>query len=270
MPPLHLVFDASTLLHRPKGGHQLKPTGLKQTVFNAFANLPEHLVKVTITLPAKEGRQVQELKQLNLGHARLVPHAEAVSGDWYFTNSRLKGMRNHAQGLPTTVIQPNHFTEKHNTPNTLALGWDLDGVVFKEDTLYKNLDTSDPSHKSVYYTRCANQPRMVLQPGPFAHVLQKLVNLQPHLAEHGLTLELGAITARGKRAIDIATHSLKTLFTHLHFDSFHAMDGKPKQPIIKATGIDLFIDDTPHHLKGLAGHSAAGWVPPVFVPKPQG
>ena len=48
------------------------------------------------------------------------------------------------------------------------------------------------------------------------------------------------------------------------------MNGKPKQPIIKATGIDFFMDDTANHLKGLAGHSVAGWVPPVFVAKPQG
>jgi hypothetical protein len=213
---------------------------------------------------------VQELKQLPLGNAGLVPHGEAVEGDWHFTNSRHHGINNHLNGLATTVIEPGHFVEAPNAPDTLVLGWDLDGVIFEKDPHFEGLTTSNPSHMPLYYQRCANEPRTLLQPGPFAQVLQKLVNAQPKLAQHGLTLELEAITARGKRAIDIATHSLKTLFSHLHFDSFHAMNGKPKQPIIKATGIDLFVDDTAHHLKGLAGHSAAGWVPPVFVASLQG
>lgn len=270
MQPLHLVFDASALLHRPKDEKALLPTGLKQTVFNTFANLPESLVKVDIRLPAKEGWQVRELKQLPLGNARLVPHGEAVVGDWHFTNSRHHGITNHLKGLPTTVIQPDHFVTEPNTPNTLTLGFDLDGVIFGKDPHFADLDTSNPNAIPTYHARCADEPRTVLERGPFANVLQKLVNLQPQLAEHGLTLELEAITARGKRAVDIATHSLKTLFSHLHFDSFHAMNGKPKQGVIKHTGIDLFIDDTANHLQGLAGYSAGGWVPPVFVAKPQG
>ena len=86
----------------------------------------------------------------------------------------------------------------------------MDGVILDKDPYFEGLDTSDPAHVSAYYARCANEPRTVLQPGPFASVLQKLVNLQPQLAEHGLPLELEAVTARGNRAIDIATHSLKT------------------------------------------------------------
>ena len=147
-------------------------------------------------------------------------------------------------------------TKMNDDDAVVRIAFDGDSVLFsnESDLVFQEEGLAKFTSSEVAK---ANIP---LQAGPFKPFLEALSQMQQEFPAENVPLKIGLVTARGCPAHERVLKTLRTW--NIRLDEAIFAGGRPKGPLLKAFGADVFFDDAPRNIENAAQHDiASGQVP---------
>lgn len=172
-------------------------------------------------------------------------YADAMGADLFLCSHAADARKALAHGMAAAHIAPS-ASSPDLTDETLRIAFDGDAVLFsgEADQVYR---THGLERFVAEEVRNAGTP---LGDGPFRRFFTKLCEIQAEVPEGRLLT--GLFTARGGSVHGRALNTLRSWGLTVNVASFR--DGRPKGPLLRAFGADMFFDDGDRNIESAAAH----------------
>lgn len=188
--------------------------------------------------------------RVNTGGSDPVRYLEAYRASLFLTADEVDARAALARGHAAALIYPRRGKEPDPADRQLRLGLDFDGVL--------GSDESDRiAHEQgleAYFEHEQKKVGKIMPSGPFRGV----AGVFNQLRQAGAPIRTTLITGRVSSSNDRALLSLKRWGVQI--DEMVTTGSTPKGPFVKASGVDFFAEDTPHHALDVAPHTLVAHV----------
>lgn len=182
-------------------------------------------------------------------------YAQALGAHLFLSVNQADVVAAVNQGLAAATMIPCE-TDMDHMDKVVRFAFDGDSVVFdsEADDVYRTQGLEEFHQSEI------NKAAIPLQGGPFKAFLQELSSLQQQYPRDASPVQIALMTARGCPAHERVLRTLRSWGIRL--DEAIFAGGRPKGPLLRAYGADIFFDDTMRNVDSATSHNiSSGHVP---------
>lgn len=242
--------------------------GLVRKLCELNKKLPEGVQPVEVILLSRNSpetglRVFNTIEKMNLTIERAVftsgtptsTYIDALGAQLFLSSNPIEVVKAIAAGIGAATIVP--FRRAIDAPpnERIHIAFDGDSVLFSDESERVH----HAGHLSAFHKHEVEHANRPLPAGPMKPFLDFIHQIQAMFPDNECPIRTALVTARAAPAHTRAILTLRAWGVRV--DEAMFLGGRPKAPLLKAFGADLFLDDSQQNIENAMDHVPSGHVP---------